>query len=385
MKKAIFEDFDGYQDIVEEIEFSRKFGVNYTKARDMPAAYIDRLHPARLELRVSDMREEGRSAGTFRLVPVEGHLPPFLAGQYISLSVETKGIRTSRPYSLSSPPNQTGFWEITVQRVASGLVSGYLLDHVKRGDLIESSGPCGTFYYNPVFHDREMVMIAGGAGITPFMSMIREITQRGLDREVYLFYGNRTLEGALFHQELRALSERFDTIQYVPVIEAPPEDYRGAAGLITGELIRETAGEMGNKTFYLCGPQGLYDFCIPELKALGIPGRKIRREVYGPPLDITTAPGWPEDVRPDQTVSISVRGEEPVPARSGEPLLKALETAGLKVRAICRSGECSMCRVRVVSGTVFQPPGVPVRKSDRRFGYVHSCVSYPLEDLEIEM
>ncbi len=385
MKKAIFEDFDGYQDIVEEIEFSRKFGVNYTKAQDMPAAYIDRLHPDRLELRVSDMREESSWAKTFRLVPEMGCLPPFLAGQYIALSVETKGIRTSRPYSLSSPPNQSGFWEITVKRVASGLVSGYLLDRVKSGDLLESSGPCGTFYHNPVFHDREMTLIAGGAGITPFMCMIREITQCGLDRNVTLFFGNKTNEGALFHEELTDLSERFDNIQYVPVIEAPPTDYRGAAGLITGDLIRKTLGDMTNKTFYLCGPQGLYDFCIPELEKLGIAGRKMRREVYGPPLDITTAPGWPEDVRPDQTVSIHLKGKAPVPARSGDPLLKALERAGLKVKAVCRSGECSMCRVRVVSGKVFQPPGVPVRKSDRRFGYVHSCVSYPLGDLEIEM
>jgi ferredoxin-NADP reductase len=385
MKKAIFEAFDGYADIVEEMEFSRKFGVDYTRSEDMPEPYIHRLHPSRLNLRVSEIKEETPWAKTFTLVSKAGGLPPFLAGQYISVSVETNGILTSRPYSLSSPPNQSGVWEITVQRVASGLVSNYLLDDVKKGDVLESSGPCGTFYHNPLFHDKEMVLIAGGAGITPFMSMIREITQCGLDRKVHLFYGNKTLDAALFHRELCALSDEFEHIRYIPVIETPSEDVPGAKGLITGALIQEKLRDVTGKTFYVCGPQGLYDFCIPELEKRQIPRRNIRKEAYGPPLDVAVAPGWPKDVGTDQAVSIHVKGKGSIPARTGDPVVKALENAGLKVRAICRSGECSMCRVRVVSGRVYQPPGVPVRKSDRQFGYVHSCVSYPLEDLEIEM
>ena len=70
-------------------------------------------------------------------------------------------------------------------------------------------------------------------------------------------------------------------------------------------------------------------------------------------------------------------------ARAGEPLVLALEKEGILIPSLCRSGECSMCRVKIISGKVFQPSGVPVRKSDRKYGYVHSCVSYPLENLEI--
>jgi ferredoxin len=70
-------------------------------------------------------------------------------------------------------------------------------------------------------------------------------------------------------------------------------------------------------------------------------------------------------------------------ACAGEPLLTALEKNDMVVPSLCRSGECSMCRVKILSGKVYQPPGVPVRKSDRQFGYVHSCMAYPLEDLEI--
>ena len=390
MKKAVFEDFDGYDDIVQEIEYSRKFGVDYTKERSMPERFINRLHPPRLSLRLGDIIDETASAKTFRLVPEEGDLPPFLAGQYISLSVEAGGILTSRPYSISSPPNQAGFWDITVRRVESGLVSNYLLDHVKKGEIFQSSGPCGNFYHNPLFHDKKMVLIAGGAGITPFMSMIREITECGLDRHFHLFFGNRNLEEALFHHELTSLSGRFENIQYIPVIDPSnknwaPAGYQGEVGLITGKLIKEKLGDLTDKTFYLCGPQGLYDYCIPELKGLNIPEMKIRREVYGAPVAVSACPGWPQEIPETQVFSIRVKGRETISARAGEPLIKSLEKAGLTLKALCRSGECSMCRVRVVSGRVFQPKGVPVRKSDTQFGYVHACVSYPLEDLEIDI
>ena len=385
MKKAVHEDFDGYDDIVREIEYSRKYGVDYTRERSMPERFIDRLHPSRLRLRVADVMDETASARTFRLIPEENDLPPFLAGQYISLSVETGGILTSRPYSISSPPNQSGFWDITVRRVPSGLVSNYLFDQVNKGEILNTSGPCGNFYHNPLFHDRNMVLIAGGAGVTPFMSMIREIVECGLERHVHLFLGNRTLEEAIFHGRLSSLSDRFENIQYIPVIENPSGDYPGEVGLITGKLIKEKLGDITGKTYYLCGPQGLYDFCIPELERLNIPGRKIRKEVYGAPVKVSDCPGWPEEISETQVFSIHVKGRGAISARAGEPMIKSLEKAGLTLKALCRSGECSMCRVRVVSGRVFQPKGVPVRKSDMQFGYVHACVSYPLEDLEIEI
>jgi len=228
-----------------------------------------------------------------------------------------------------------------------------------------------------------MVCIAGGSGITPFMSMVREIIECGLNREIFLFYGNRDLDDAIFHRALTDISRRFENIHYIPVVEKPPEGYNGAAGFITGELIREALGVLAGKTFYLCGPKGLYDFCIPELETLGIPSRKIRKEVSGAPTQISTYPGWPEDISEKDVFAVRVNNGHTLRASAGESLLAALEKAGVLVPSICRSGECSMCRVKVVSGRVFQPAGVPVRKSDRQFGYVHSCVSYPISDLEI--
>ncbi|MBW1707959.1 MAG: 2Fe-2S iron-sulfur cluster binding domain-containing protein [Deltaproteobacteria bacterium] len=383
MKKSIFQEFDGYNDIAQEVQISRKYGAILGVDGDSVDSEISRLHPARISLRVSEIIDETSSTKTLRLVSEDGYLPPFLAGQYIALFIELRGIRTSRPYSISSPPNQTGYYDITIRRLEGGLVSNYLLDEVKTGDRLESSGPAGNFYYNPLFHDKTMVCLAGGSGITPFMSMIREVAECGLDRSVHLLYGNKNLNDAIFHDELQAISSRFENITYLPVIENPLEGYKGRTGFITADFIRETIGHLSDKTFYLCGPQGMYEFCLPELEKLGIAKRKIRKEVYGAPVNIWDYPGWPKEIKADQVFTVSMDGGVTMEARAGEPLVLALEKEGILIPSLCRSGECSMCRVKIISGKVFQPSGVPVRKSDRKYGYVHSCVSYPLENLEI--
>jgi ferredoxin len=127
----------------------------------------------------------------------------------------------------------------------------------------------------------------------------------------------------------------------------------------------------------------MYEYCLPELEGLGIPKRKIRKEVYGPPLQITRAPNWPVEVKGEQRFRISIKDRVVVEVKAAEPLAASLENQGLLLPTLCRSGECSQCRVKVLSGKVYQPAGALVRRSDRRFGYIHACAAYPLEDLEI--
>ena len=237
MEKGVWQEFDGYEKVVEAIEISREYGLNYLHDVDSAQQYIDRLHPSRIRLKVLDIIERTPQAKTIRFGAAAGYLPPFQAGQYIALFLESGGIRTSRPYSISSPPNQIGYYDLTIKRVPGGLASGYLLDELRVGDELESSGPEGRFFFNPLIHDKTMVCLAGGSGVTPFASMIREVVERGLDREIHLFYGNKTLEEALFHSLLKDLSDRFPNVNYHPVLEDPPDGFAGDKGFITGDLI----------------------------------------------------------------------------------------------------------------------------------------------------
>ena len=105
--------------------------------------------------------------------------------------------------------------------------------------------------------------------------------------------------------------------------------------------------------------------------------------MFGAPLNISGYSGWPPKIKPDDFFEVNVKDKGVFKARADEPLLVALEKNNLAIPSLCRSGECSMCRIKILSGQVFQAPGALVRKSDRQFGYVHACVSYPIKDLTI--
>jgi ferredoxin-NADP reductase len=154
---------EGYERIKQEIAVARKYGTDYYAQRGKWTEAVERLHPRRLQLRVAAIIKETDQASTLRLVADQGQLPPFQAGQYINLTVNIDGIRTGRAYSISSSPAQTAYYDITVRRIANGFVSDYLLDKTAVGDVFESSGPAGHFYYNPLFHGDDLVFLAGAA------------------------------------------------------------------------------------------------------------------------------------------------------------------------------------------------------------------------------
>ena len=361
-------------------------GTDFTsdRYRRLVRETVERLHPARMELRVVEVVEETPTARTLRFERVDGPLPPFRAGQYVNLHVEIEGIRTSRPYSMSSPPGAP-LLDLTVREKPGGFVSPYLIHGVRPGDRLFSSGPAGSFYHEPLIDGTELGFLAGGSGVTPFMSILRQCAARGFPLRVNLFHGCRRPDDVIFGKELRALGRQHEPLAYREVISEPPEGFRGLSGFLDARRIRKHVGNVEGKTFYLCGPNAMYDFCLPELERLGVPRHKIRRELYGPPEDITREPGWPETLDPATAFEVEVLGRGRIRARAGEPLLNALERQGLVVPALCRSGECSACRIRVEAGRVFMPASAGLRESDRWNGYVHACVSYPLEDLKIRI
>lgn len=389
IKRIIVESFERSDEILNDIAVRRKPGVanDHSLERNRTREIIDRLHPDVLKLKVDEIITLNGNAKTFRFVSETGYLPPFEAGQYINVFVEIDGVRTSRPYSLSSSPKQRAYFEITVARIATGFVSDYFLDKVAIGDRFEANGPAGVFHYNPVFHSKKSVFLAGGSGITPFLSMSREILETGLDREIHLIYGSRTQEAALYAEEFEAMAKQHKNFSYELVVSDPGENscYNGRTGFINADCIKDVVGSVDDNTFYICGPQIMNDFCVEELKKLNVPSRMVRREMFGSRQDIENEPGWPSNLTGKEEFTVKIDGEKEIKARSGESLLNSLERAGIKMTVCCRSGECGLCRVKLVSGKVFAPRGVLLRHADEKYAYIHSCKAFPIEDLEIRI
>lgn len=382
MKETIIGQMIHGNETLNDIAITRKNGEDLILERNRTKEIINGIHAEKLDLKVVEIYEVTKDAKVIRLVSQNGYLPPFQAGQYINIFTKIDGVRTSRPYSISSSPKQRAYYEITVARIATGFVSDYFLDKVKVGDEFEANGPAGTFHFNPVFHYKKSVFLAGGSGITPFMSMTREILESGMDREIHLIYGCRNEEVAIYHEELNEMDKKHDNFHYTLVVSDKDTKFTGRKGFIDVHCIKEIVGKLDDCTFYMCGPQIMTDFCMKVLEELKIKGRNIRREMFGSRQDIQNEPGWPTELNGTEIFKVKV-GDKVIDAKSSESLLTAIERAGLRVNVCCRSGECSLCRIKLVSGNVFMPRGVLLRLADEKFGYIHSCKAYPISDLEI--
>lgn len=349
---------------------------------------VERFHPERIPVRIVDVRSETRSTKVLRLVPLKGCFPPFYAGQYVNVFVEVGGVKTSRPYSIASPPTRLGGIELAVRAKKDGFVTGHLLERAKVGDVLTVSGPAGEFYYNPLRDTNELVLMAGGSGIAPILAIIEDVIDRGLPIRMLLLYGSRIASDIIFEEHLARLAASHSQLEVVHVISEPSASWKGDTGLLDGDCVLRHVSRrsLKKKTYFLCGPGKMYQLASASLRELGVPRHRIRVEAYGPPDDITKEPGWPSDVARNATFAVHLQGRgETFEASAAEPLMNSLERLGTVLPALCRSGACGTCRTRLLQGEVFAPQGVAVRESDRTAGFIHPCMSYPVSDLVLQL
>jgi ferredoxin-NADP reductase len=383
LKEMIIATMPHGKEVLEEIKNKRKNGTDYSLENGRFDTVMRGIHQNTLRLKVNNIIEHGVLAKTIQFVAKEGILPIFEAGQYVNIFTEIKGVRTSRPYSISSSPQQRAYYEITVARINTGFVSDFLIDNLQIGDEFDANGPAGTFHFNNIFHSKKSVMIAGGSGITPFMSMNREIFEAGLDREVHLIYGCRNSDTVLFRDELEHLANTHPNFTFTLVLSDPEKGFNGKTGFIDNACLKELIDDIQGSTFYICGPQIMNDFVVSSLEELEVRKAMIRREMFGSRQDIQNESGWPEELTGKESFTVTVDGNQKIDALSGESLLTSLERAGVRMNVCCRSGECSLCRIQLNEGQVFLTKGVLLRHADEKFGYIHSCKAYPISNLSI--
>lgn len=378
MNHRIAHKYDGAAEVEAEIAGRAPDNTDYVAQVDRTVATY---HPKRLRLTVAEVVPATPTSATFRMrARAGGLLPPFLAGQYVNLFIDA----TSRPFAISSSPARRDHYDLTVRRVPGGRVSNLLLDTLAVGDEVTTTGPMGTFYHNPLFHGEDVVFLAGGSGVAPAMSMIHDIVDNRLDRRFHLIYGSRTADDVIFRDELDRLAGQHANLTVDHVIAQPDDTWSGPRGLITADVIRQVAGEPAGRMVYVCGPQAMYPFELAQLARLGQPRHRIRFEANGAPADPAAQASWPEGFDPVGQVIVRTRNGSFRSPRN-RPLLDAMEDHGIQPEVACRSGECSLCRVRVVAGQVHTADEAKPRLSDATFGYVHSCVSYPLTDVELDI
>jgi len=360
---------------------------NTPKPFDPIGAVAKALHPGFIKLKVREIRPASPTAVT--IVMSAPKLPYFQAGQFLTLRMRIGDSLVTRPYSICSAPYQTRgkdpVVEITVRKPRNGgFVADYLYEKVKVGDEFEGEVGLGEFHYDSIRDAKHVVALAGGSGITPFLSMAREIRFGRLDMNLTILFGSVDENDIILRKELEECV--CEKVKVVHVLSGENPQWKGEKGFLNAELIKKYSAE--DTTYFVCGPQVMYDFVRGELAKLNVPARRVRFEVFGSVRDITVFEGFPKEAIGKTFNLTVVQGvhETNIPAVSTEPLAVALERAGLKIHTACRSGACGFCRVKVLEGKCFVCPlGDGRRGADKDFDYVHSCATYPLSNIKIKV
>ncbi|MDE3110933.1 MAG: 2Fe-2S iron-sulfur cluster binding domain-containing protein [Acidobacteriota bacterium] len=201
----------------------------------------------------------------------------FKAGQYVDVLVP--GTSETRSYSMANPPSRDGEVELMVKLMAGGLFSEYLRGRLKVGDRLTLEGPYGSFHLRE--NERPALFIAGGSGMAPMLSLLRDMAEQRDRRSVTFFYGARAKRDLFDLDELAGFAKLLPCFRFVPALSEPAtrDQWTGATGLITEVVAREVPDAHGMEA-YLCGPSVMIDAAIAVLGGLGVSEHDIHYDKF---------------------------------------------------------------------------------------------------------
>jgi ferredoxin-NADP reductase len=193
------------------------------------------------------------------------------------------GYSTQRSYSVASAPERSGEIDISVERIADGEVSSFLLDTVKVGDRFEVRGPIGGYFVWDRSIGGPLLLVAGGSGVVPLMAMLRHRAVAGVKDPARLLYSARTYEQIIYAKELEMLSRNSGLTLAYALTRSQPPGWKGYARRIDDAMLKEVSGPLGPDALaYVCGPTALVESVADGLERIGLPAEHIRTERFGP-------------------------------------------------------------------------------------------------------
>ena len=305
---------------------------------DFWAAKVDRSWSWERPLaRIIDRRQESADAVTLTL-RANGHWRGFNAGQHINVTAEIDGVRVTRSYSPSSAPGSRRMLQITVKAIDGGRLSRHLCRIARVGDVLELGQAFGAMTLPSP--PGPLLFLAAGSGITPLMSLVRQLAGQGMPAPLTLFYSARTRSELCFLEELRALAAAHPgfVVHFVLTREAA-----GAAdereGRIDAGMLREFCSDLAQRHVFACGPGG---FVASAQALVATEAASFLAEAFTPP---------PSTIEEGGQVQVTLaRSGRTLDVPRGQSLLSALEAQGLRPASGCRMGICNTCSCAKRSG-----------------------------------
>ncbi|WP_164860533.1 ferredoxin reductase [Rhodococcus sp. X156] len=312
-----------------------------------PDRYLEMINPtwSLREVRgvVTSVHRSAPESITLQVQP-NSNWRGFQAGQHVVFTLIIAGVRRSRCYSVtSSEHHRDGLLEFTVRKGPDGLVSGFLHSDLAPGTVVHITQAQGDFVL-PSPRPAQVLLVSGGSGITPVMSMLRTLCDEGYTGRVTFLHYTRRAEDVPYDDELTRLAAEHDNVQLLRVCTQEDNDRDGITGRFSADQLEQHVPGWRQATSYVCGSARL----VEDVRALWAEHdleHLLKAEQFDPPAAIV-----PTDGEITGTVSFSKSGKSA--DNTGRPLLEQAEALGLTPEYGCRMGICFSCTRRKTAGNV---------------------------------
>lgn len=307
----------------------------------------------------------------------------FTPGQYLTLKLEVNNEECRRSYSICSSSDED--ITVAVKKVENGVVSTYLNEVLKVNDKIDVMTPEGNFTLQPdQTNKRKFVGFAAGSGITPIMSMIKQLKMDEVESSFTLFYSNKTDNDVIFKDTLEELAGDKLKVNYIysrQKINNPLFEGRISKSKAT-ELIKADLSCLNADAFYLCGPEEMIFNVKAALEEFGVLDTKIKFELF-------TTPVLMAEKQENQEVDENFDGEALVTViyddeevefnlnKDGDSILDAAMDNDMDVPFSCKGAVCCTCKAKVTEGKVIMDANYALSDQEVEDGFVLACQSHP--------
>ncbi len=346
-------------------------------------------------LRVARIVQETDDVKTFRLVACHGGGIPFsyLPGQFLTLTLPVAEKPIRRSYTISSSPTQGYYCEVTVKREDNGAGSRYLHDQLKVGDTLQVKAPSGKFVFTGQ-ESNDIVLISGGVGITPMMSIARALTDMCWPGDIYFIAACRDPEHFIFETEIKRLQQEHANLHLFAAMSRLDSDTDGyRAGRLNKQMLQEWVPDIGSKRIHICGAPAMMDSTKAMLAELDVPAKNVHSENFGsaqkpkPKAKVASkpndAPEQPIQKSTGATVTFATSGKSAA-LEPDETLLEASERVGVDIEYSCRTGTCGECITKLLSGEVSMEVDDALEPGEKEAGMILACQAIAKEDVVVE-
>ncbi len=331
---------------------------------------------------------EAPNVRTFAFRPPSGSTFVYRAGQFLTLEIPVTGGTVHRTYTMSSSPTSNAYVSITVKAQPGSVGGRWLIDNLRPGMTLRAFGPAGVFHLPPQPDDKYL-FLGAGSGVTPLLSMLSVLFERGEEPDVSFVLCAERPADLIFRRRLEHMASRAPGIKlhFVIAEDDPFDVWTGYRGRFNQLMLGLMTPDYLERHVYCCGPEGFMKVVRDALISLGYDMDTYHQETFVAPVERV------EDIETfDDVVLSETAGAEIVFATSGDSvrcqetdtILRAAKTAGHVIPSGCTIGLCGTCKVRKISGEVHMVHNGGISDEDIEAGYILACCSNPIGRVEID-